>query len=102
MLWDLLLVPLKINADADDCVAKAFRSTWSFDESAGVHIFLYTFMSSAKMVNRLDSTAGGRSFTYRRNSAGPGIEPCATLDVTGSPLDVTPGTVTPLQSVRQV
>ena len=94
MLCDFLLVPLKIKADADNCVVKAFKSTWSFAESAGVLISLYTFRSSAKMVNRLDSTAGGRSFTYRRNSAGPSIEPCGTPDVIVNALDVAPGTVT--------
>ena len=51
-------------------------------------------MSSAKMVHWLDYTACGRSFTYSRNNVEPSIEPCGTPDVTGSALDVAPGTVT--------
>jgi hypothetical protein len=51
-------------------------------------------VSSANIATREDKAASGRSFTYNRKSAGPSIDHCGTLDVTGRVLEVTPSTCT--------
>ena len=52
------------------------------------------FVSSANIAMLLSSTASGRSFTYKRNWAGPRMDPCVTPEQTGNGSDVAPLTVT--------
>ena len=54
----------------------------------------YNFVSSANIAIWELFTKSSRSFTYKRNRAGPRIDPCGTPEDIGSVSEVAPSTVT--------
>jgi hypothetical protein len=70
--------------------SKFVRSSCSDDASDTLFTVLKIFVSSAKVAMLELPTLSERWFSYKRNSKGPRIEPCGTLDVTANGLDVAP------------